>query len=147
MVFFGTGSIIIGAAPKVMVLIAGRTIQGIGGGGLEVLSEIILTDMTTLKERPLYLGFMLAAGTVLGLIVGGGFAQYVSWRWIAWINLPFFGIASVLTPPFMKLNSTKQSSKLKWARIDWLGILLFFFGTTCFVLAITWVGSIYRWTS
>ncbi len=36
----------------------------------------------------------------------------------------------------MKLKSTKQSSKLKWARIDWLGILLFF-GTTCFVLAIT----------
>ena len=150
MVFFGTGSIIIGAAPNMTVLIAGRTIQGIGGGGLEVLSEIILTDMTTLKERPLYLGilgFVLAAGTVLGPVVGGGFAQYVSWRWIAWINLPFLGIALLLTPSFMKLKSPKQSFKLKWARIDWLGILFFFFGTTCFIIAITWGGSVYPWTS
>ncbi len=51
MVFFGTGSIIIGAVPKMMVLIAGRTIQGIGGGGLEVLSEIIRVKELTLGKE------------------------------------------------------------------------------------------------
>jgi len=148
--FFGAGSILMGAAPNMTTVIAGRTIQGVGGGGLDVLSDIILTDMTTLKERPFYLGileFVLAAGTVLGPVVGGGFAEYVSWRWTAWINLPFLVIAIVLTPLFMKLKPTEQKFKAKWARIDWLGILLFFLGTTCLILGITCGGSIYAWNS
>lgn len=131
-------------------VITGRTIQGIGGGGLDVLSDIILTDMTTLKERPKYLGilgFVLAAGTVLGPVVGGAFSEYVSWRWTAWINLPFLVIALVLIPLFMKLKPTEGSFKEKWARIDWIGILFFFIGVTAFIIGITWGGSIYPWTS
>ena len=131
-------------------MIAGRTIQGVGGGGLDCLSDIILTDMTTLKERPKYLGilsFVLAAGTVLGPVVGGGFAEYVSWRWTAWINLPFLAIALVLIPLFMKLKPIEGKFKDKWDRIDWGGILLFFLGTTLFVIGITWGGTIYKWTS
>ena len=83
--FFGVGSIVVACAKSMEILILGRTVQGIGGGGLEALSEIILTDLTTLKERPLYIGimgFIWAAGAVLGPIVGGAFAEYVSWRWI-----------------------------------------------------------------
>ena len=139
-----------GAAPNMTTVIAGRTIQGIGGGGLDVLSDIILTDMTTLKERPKYLGilgFVLAAGTVLGPVVGGAFSEYVSWRWTAWINLPFLVISLVLIPLFMKLKPTEGTFKSKWARIDWIGIILFFIGVTAFIIGITWGGSIYAWTS
>jgi MFS family permease len=73
-----------------IVLITSWTIQGIGGGGLEALAEIILTDITTLVERPLYvgiLGFVWAAGSAFGPLISGMFAEYSSWRWIAWINL------------------------------------------------------------
>lgn len=150
MIFFATGSIIIGSAPDMNVLIAGRTIQGMGAGGLETLCEIILTDMTTLKERPFWLGvlgFVYAAGTVLGPVVGGAFSEFVSWRWIAWINLPFIGIAMVLIPIFLKLRATQQSFKEKFARIDWIGILLFILGLTLLTLAVTWGGTLYPWDS
>ena len=67
------------------VLIVGRVLQGLGAGGLDVLNEIILADITTLKERPLYLGLFaipMLGGTVLGPIMGGLFAEYVTWRWM-----------------------------------------------------------------
>ena len=53
---FFTGSIVFAVAESMPVLITGRILQGLGGGGLDVLSEIILADITSLKERPLYLG-------------------------------------------------------------------------------------------
>lgn len=139
-----------GAAKNMTVLIIGRTIQGIGGGGLEALVEIILTDMTTLKERPLWvglLGFVWAGGSVSGPIVGGAFSQYVSWRWIAWINLPLIAVAIVLIPPFLKLQTLTQPLKVKLKEVDWLGISLFLAGMTLFVLGITWGGALYSWQS
>ena len=132
------------------VLILGRTVQGIGGGGLEALCEIILTDMTTLKERALWigiLGFVWAAGSVLGPLVGGVFSEYVTWRWIAWINLPLLGIAVVLIPPFLTLRPIKLSMKEKLRQLDYIGILLFISGMTSFVIAITWGGVLFPWAS
>lgn len=65
--------------------------QGLGAGGLGVLGEVILVDMTMLKERPLYLGLFslpMAGGGVCGPIIGAAFGEYVDWRWIGWMNLP-----------------------------------------------------------
>lgn len=132
------------------ILILGRTIQGVGGGGLEALCQIILTDMTTLKERPLWIGvleFVWAAGSVMGPLVGGVFSQYVSWRWIAWINLPLLGVAIVLIPPFLTLQSIKQSTKAKLRQLDWIGMPTFITGMTSFMLSITWGGVLFSWTS
>lgn len=150
LLFFGLGAIVFGSAKNMTVLIIGRTFQGIGGGGLEALVEIILTDMTTLKERPLWvglLGFVWAAGSVSGPLVGGAFSQYVSWRWIAWINLPLIAVAIVLIPPFLKLQTLTQPLKAKLKAVDWLGISLFLTGMTSFVLGITWGGTLYSWKS
>ena len=132
------------------ILILGRTIQGIGGGGLEALCQIILTDMTTLKERPLWIGileFVWAAGSVLGPLIGGVFSQYVTWRWIAWINLPLLGVAIVLIPPFLTLQSIKLSMKAKLRQLDWIGIPTFIIGMTSFMLSITWGGVLFSWAS
>lgn len=148
--FFGLGAIVFGAAKNMTVLIIGRAFQGIGGGGLEALVEIILTDITTLKERPLWLGllgFAWAAGSVSGPIVGGAFSQYVTWRWIAWINLPLIAVAMALIPPFLKLRTLTQPFKDKLRSLDWLGIFLFLAGMTSFTLAITWGGALYPWSS
>lgn len=132
------------------ILILGRTIQGMGGGGIEALCEIILTDMTTLRERALWiglLGFVWAAGSVLGPLVGGAFSEYVSWRWVAWINLPLIGISVVLIPPFLTLNTIRLSMKQKLKQLDYIGILLFIAGMTIFVIALTWGGVLYPWKS
>lgn len=100
---FGIGAALVGAAPSINVLIVGRVIQGIGGGGLDVLVEMIVTDMTTLMERAFYIGLLnvpTALGSMLGPVIGGAFTTYVSWRWVAWINLVCFG--------GMNMNTGKQ---------------------------------------
>lgn len=63
------------------VLIVGRVLQGLGGGGLDVLSEVIVADITTLQERAVYIGLLslpMAAGCITGPILGAVFSEYVT---------------------------------------------------------------------
>lgn len=78
MVFFTVGSIVAAVAKNFTVLIIGRTLQGVGGGGVVALNEILITDLIPLRERGKWLGVLnsvWALGTVAGPIVGGGLAQ------------------------------------------------------------------------
>ncbi|KAI2479338.1 TRI12 domain containing protein [Pyrenophora tritici-repentis] len=132
------------------VVVAGRVLQGLGGGGLDVLSEIIVTDMTTLQERSLYLGLMAiptALGSVLGPTVGGVFSSLVSWRWIGWINLPLLGISFPLTVVFLKLRSLQHSPLSELRRLDWTGVFLFTAWIILFALPLSWAGNLYAWDS
>jgi MFS family permease len=131
-------------------VIAGRVLQGLGGGGLDVLSEIIITDMTTLQERSLYLGLMAiptALGSVLGPTVGGVFCSLVSWRWIGWINLPLLGISFPLTVVFLRLRAPQGSPMSELQRLDWTGVFLFTTGIILFALPMSWAGNLYAWNS
>lgn len=74
---FSIGCIIFAVAKGMAVLILGRALQGIGAGGLDVLTDIILTDITTMKERPLYIGLFtipMALGSICGPLVGAAFS-------------------------------------------------------------------------
>lgn len=147
---FTIGLIIFGTAKSSSVVILGRTIQGIGGGGLEVLSEVILTDITTLKERPLYLGIMSlfwAGAAVAGPPIGGALAEYLSWRWLAWILLPLMGLSLVLIPPFLTLQQDTSSAIQKAKRVDWAGIALFICASTLILFPITAGGQLFPWQS
>jgi len=147
---FTVGSIVFATAEGMGVLILGRVLQGIGAGGLDVLNEIILADITTLKERPLYIGLLsipIAGGTILGPIIGGLLAQYASWRWIGWINLPLSALGFLLVFFFLKLKAIPQSMHERFARVDWIGISLFSIGCTLFTLPLTWAGAMYPWSS
>ncbi|TGZ76359.1 MFS general substrate transporter [Ascodesmis nigricans] len=148
LVFFTAGSIIGGVANNFTVLLIGRSIQGVGGGGLIALTEIIITDVVPLRERGKYFGFlssMWALGSVCGPLMGGGFAENVSWRWILYINLPFCGIAFILIPLFLNLKQRLESTREKIARIDWVGTFLFVASTTAVLIPITWGGVMYEW--
>ncbi|KAI1324246.1 MFS general substrate transporter [Xylariaceae sp. FL0255] len=84
--FYFIGSIIFATGPSIGAVIAGRLVQGFGGGGLDVLNEVLICDITSLKERPLWIGLMaipLAVGTILGPILGAAFTQYASWRYVS----------------------------------------------------------------
>ena len=118
---FVIGSIVLAIAKDMAVLIVGRILQGLGAGGLDVLNEIILADITTLNERPLYLGMLaipMAGGSVLGPIMGGLFSEYAGWRWIGWVNLPISALGFVLVFFFMKLQSIDESFREKILRLD-----------------------------
>ncbi|KAL0940066.1 uncharacterized protein CTRU02_206676 [Colletotrichum truncatum] len=148
--FFFAGSIVFSLARNMGGVIAGRVLQGLGGGGLDVLSEIIVTDMTTLKERSMYLGLMAiptALGSILGPTVGGLFSSLVTWRWLGWINLPFLGISFTLTVFFLRLRPLEHSRLSQLRQLDWVGMPLFTAGTVLFSLPLSWAGNLYDWGS
>jgi MFS family permease len=149
-IWFVLGSIIFAIAKSMPVLIVGRIVQGIGAGGLDVLGEIILVDMTTLKERPLYLGLFaipMAGGVILGPIIGALCTQYAGWRWLGWINLPISAFNLALIVVFMRLKPIEGKLRAKLLRVDWLGMALFAIGCTAFASPLSWAGSMYPWRS
>ncbi|OAA43725.1 Major facilitator superfamily domain, general substrate transporter [Metarhizium rileyi] len=149
-IVFIAGSIVFAVADSMGVLILGRVLQGLGGGGLDVLGEVVLADITSLKERPLYLGLFsipMAGGAICGPIVGAALAQNVGWRWIGWINLPLGVCGLLLFIFFLRLKPIETTLSSKLARLDWIGMLLFVIGSALFSLPLSWAGSLYPWAS
>lgn len=148
--FFLVGSIVFATANSMVVVIVGRLLQGLGGGGLDVLNEILIVDITTLKERPLYIGLMaapMALGTIAGPIIGAALSEHVSWRWIGWINVPLLGVDIVLAALFLRLKALEEPLPARFARLDWIGSLMFTIGAAAFVLPLSWAGNLYPWAA
>ncbi|KAI9764988.1 MAG: hypothetical protein M1840_007910 [Geoglossum simile] len=146
---FTAGAIVAGLAHNFTVLLVGRVIQGVGAGGVISLTEVIVTDLVPLRERGKWFGFISgvwAFGSVTGPVVGGAFAQKVSWRWIFWINMPFAGIAFVMIPLFLSLKYKTGNFLEKLKRVDWLGSFIFIGSTTSFLIPVTWGGVMYPWS-
>ncbi|KAL8802998.1 MAG: hypothetical protein Q9200_006387 [Gallowayella weberi] len=149
LVFFAVGVVVAAVARGFTVLLIGRSLQGVGGGSLCALTEIVVADLVPLRLRGQWFGLisaMWALGSVSGPIIGGAFAQG-EWRWIFWINLPFIAIAFVFVPLFLRLAFKPSSFAAQLARVDWFGSVLFTASTTSFLIPITWGGVSYPWTS
>ncbi|KAG9075251.1 hypothetical protein FS749_013098 [Ceratobasidium sp. UAMH 11750] len=149
LLIFAVGAAICGAAQSMNMLIAGRTIQGIGGGGILTLTDIIVADLVPLAERGPYLGIVgsvWAVASAIGPPIGGAFAES-DWRWLFYMNLPLAGIAIALVLAFLRLNTPKDTFKHKIARIDWIGNFLVIGSTASTILALTWAGARYPWSS
>lgn len=143
---FTLGSILCAAAPSMVVLVIGRAVQGLGGGGLISLVQTVIGDVVPPRERGRYMGWISlvwATASVSGPIVGGVFAQHLHWSLIFWINLPLAAIAMVMVHRSMRrLPDTHRPQKL-----DLLGALLIVGGTVALLLALTWGGNRMPWTS
>ncbi|KAJ5415184.1 Major facilitator superfamily domain general substrate transporter [Penicillium sp. CMV-2018d] len=149
---FFIGSIVFAIAQNMNTIIVARVLQGLGGGGLDLLAMVILADMTTLEERSKYLGLMAipsAIGNIMGPVIGALFSTYVTWRWIGWINLPLLGIAIPLVFFFLKLRPVPLDATLasNLKRLDWIGMALVIIGVTIFVIPLSWAGSLFPWAS
>ncbi|KAI1138457.1 major facilitator superfamily domain-containing protein [Hypoxylon sp. FL0543] len=148
MVFFGAGSIAFALARDMATLIAGRALQGFGGGGIDVLAEIILADITTLEERSLWLGLMgipIAVGNIMGPIISALFTSYVTWRWLGWLNLPVLGVSLPLIIVFLRTKAVDPDvpKRTKLQRMDWVGMTVSVVGILALVLPVSWAGSLY----
>ncbi|MFF5626893.1 MDR family MFS transporter [Microbacterium sp. NPDC012755] len=142
---FLIGSIIGGAAQDMTWLIVGRTVQGIGGGGLMILSQAIIADVVPVRERSKYMGIMGAVfgiSSVAGPLLGGWFTESVGWRWAFWINIPLGLVAIALAVVFLKLP--KHNAKV---RFDLLGTLTMAVAVTAIILVASWGGTEYEWNS
>jgi MFS family permease len=154
-VLFAVGSAICGAATSMGMLIGGRVIQGIGGGGIPVMAELIVSDLVDIEQRPSYLGLLLAIaalGTVVGPPIGGAIITGTTWRWIFYINLPLSGAALVLLAFVLSARALPQRhvpSKFlgKLGRVDWVGNVLFGASTTSLLLGLIMGGNDFAWQS
>jgi len=132
------------------MMLVGRSIQGTGGGGIIALTEILITDMVPLRERGNYfalISIVWAIGSVAGPLVGGALAQAGAWRWIFYLNLPIVAIGFAGIIAFLKLEGRTRSLKQKLREIDYLGSVIFLASSTSFLIAITWGGVMYAWSS
>ncbi|KAJ5085231.1 hypothetical protein N7532_010002 [Penicillium argentinense] len=148
--FFCIGAIVSAVAKNFTQMLVGRSIQGVGGGGIIALAEIVITDLVPLRYRGQYFGIlsgMWSIGSVTGPILGGGFAQNVSWRWVFYINFPFIGIGTALVVLFLTLRLAPSSLLEKLRRIDYTGTLLFVGSLSSFLIPLTWGGVSYAWDS
>ncbi|KAG8851848.1 hypothetical protein FRB96_009032 [Tulasnella sp. 330] len=160
--FFTIGSAISAAAQNMNMLIAGRTLQGIGGGGILSLTEIIVADLGDIRRvspfadpSPIRFSAQVsvrvsyrvwAIASAVGPPIGGVFAEH-NWRWLFYLNLPLAAIAIVLVFSFLHLKAPEGNFKAQMKRMDWIGNGLVVGGTTSLVIALAWAGVQYSWTS
>lgn len=145
---FVASSVIGGLATNIWWLVVARVIQGIGGGGLMILSQAAIADVVPARERGKYMGIMggvFAISSVAGPLLGGWITDGPGWRWAFWMNIPLGALAILATCLFLHLPQRPQTSEK--ARIDYTGMALLAGATTAIVLMCTWGGTTYAWTS
>ena len=143
--FFLVGSMLCGVASSMPMLVASRTLQGIGGGAVMVTSMAVIGEVIPLRDRGRYqgaLGAVFGVTTVVGPLLGGFFTDHLSWRWAFWINVP---VAVVVL--FVAASTIPALARTGRAVIDYAGIALVGLGATGLTLATSWGGSTYAWSS
>lgn len=146
---FTIGSAGSGFAQSFGELIAWRAVQGLGGGGLMILSQAIIADIVPARERGKYMGPMGALfgiSAVIGPLLGGWFTEGPGWRWAFWINIPV-GILAITVAWFALRLPTHADPN----PFDYLGAGLIVLATSGIVLVTSWeslvgAGSGYDWS-
>jgi MFS family permease len=146
LLIFAAGSIICALAPNLWVLIGGRAVQGLGGGGLAAIALTVIGDVVAPRERARYQGYISgvwATASFAGPVLGGVIAERLHWSVIFWLNLPLVALAFLVVSKPLKLlpRPGKRHS------IDWLGAGWMVAGTVCVLLILTWGGTEYPWLS
>ncbi|KAK7959292.1 major facilitator superfamily transporter [Apiospora aurea] len=150
LVMFTAGTVLCSTATGIPVMLAGRSVQGVGGGGIQVLSGVIMTDIVPLRHRPKWYGAVLAAwalGTCVGPIIGGAIAQNTTWRWVFYLMFPICAYGLIAVPLLLRLKPRTESLSQKLKRVDWVGMVLFMGSATSFLVAICWGGTQQPWDS
>ncbi|ALJ21207.1 MDR family MFS transporter [Microbacterium sp. No. 7] len=144
---FAIGSLIGALAQDMETVIVGRAVQGLGGGGLVLLSQAAVADVVPARERGRYagiLGGVFAAASVGGPLLGGWFAEGPGWRWAFWINVPLSVIAAVGVIVLLRLP---VPSRPEGTRLDFGGMLLMAVVATVVSLIASWGGTALAWAS
>ena len=140
------GSLVCALAPNMYVLILGRVLHGLGGGGLTSTGMVVLGDIAAPKDRGKYYGYFSATYTTAGAcgpVFGGFLSEYFHWSVIFWINIPMGIVALALALTLLKrLPRHERPHKL-----DFLGAFLIMAASVSFMLALSMGGVHHPWTS
>lgn len=144
-VVFFLGSVMCALAPSMTMLVIARAVQGVGSGGIQAMSFVVIADIVSPRDRGRYVGAFTsiwAVTSVAGPLVGGVIVASLSWRWIFLVNLPVGLVALVMIQKYLHLPTIRRDTK-----IDTLGATLLTGGVASMILTISWVSEEYGWTS
>src|SRR5262247_128096 len=143
---FVLGSAVCALAPSMVLLVLGRGLQGLGGGGILPVAQSILADVIAPRARgrwQAYMGSVWVSAGALGPVLGGVLSEHFHWSLVFWVNLPL-GIAAALMT-HRRLRGLPRHDRPH--RIDLLGAALMMAAAIPLLLALTWGGARYAWTS
>ncbi|MEX5502611.1 MDR family MFS transporter [Pseudomonas putida] len=141
---FTLASIACALAQDMQQLVLARVLQGIGAGGMVSVSQAIIGDFVPPRERGRYQGYfssMYAVASVAGPVLGGWLTEYLSWRWVFWINLPL-GLVALWA---IHRALAGMPAQRREAQVDYLGAVLLILGLGSLLLGITLVGQGHAW--
>jgi MFS family permease len=126
-------------------LIVFRALEGVGGGGLIVITIAVIGDLIPPRERGRYQGFfgaVFGVATIVGPLVGGFFVDHLTWRWIFFINLPTGILAMIVIAAVLPAAATRRRHA-----IDYAGVILLTAGLSAIILFTGLGGTTFPWTS
>ncbi|KAJ1675686.1 hypothetical protein EV182_000779 [Spiromyces aspiralis] len=138
------------AAKSMAWLIIARGLTGVGGAGIMTMAVVIAGDITDLKSRGKYLACFSLAWAVassIGPLIGGTFADKVTWRWCFYINLPTGAVTAVTSLLFILIPVERETWLEKLKRVDFLGSFIMVASLILILLALSWGGKTYAWNS
>ena len=142
---FVLASVLCGIAQDVPQLVGARALQGLFGGSLMTLTQAIIADVVAPRQRGRYQGYIgavFAFSSVAGPLMGGFFADHLTWRWIFFVNIPVGLAALLVSQRYLHIRQELRSRD-----IDWAGASLLTIGITALLLVSVWGGSLFAWTS
>ncbi|MFE5777364.1 MDR family MFS transporter [Brachybacterium sp. NPDC056505] len=142
---FMVGSILAGMSTNFWFLVFARAVQGLGMGTLMPLSQTIIGDIIPPRQRGKYQGLMGAVfgvSSVVGPLIGGSITDSFGWRWLFYLTLPIGILAFIFIFKFLHLEHTAKSGK-----VDMLGMITLTPALVVGLLATTWGGTSYEWSS
>lgn len=143
---FALGSVLCALSWSMPALIAFRAIQGLGAGAVLPMAQTIAGDIYTVAERAKAQGYLASVwgmSAVVGPAVGGVFADFASWRWIFWINVPL----CALTAWVLLRNYREERPDRARPRVDWAGAITLASGAALLILGLLEGGQAWAWTS
>ena len=143
---FALGSLACGVAQSLPQLLAARVLQGLGGGGLMVLSQALIGELVPPRERARFQGYfatVFTAASIGGPVIGGIVVSHTSWRWLFLANLP---LAVFAAWRLLRLPRGDRHAKPE-QRSDVLGHILFAIGAVSALFWFTSVGHRFPWNS
>lgn len=144
-VVFAIGSALSGVAPNFWFLVFARFVQGAGMGFIMPLSQAIIGDIISPRDRGKYQGMMGASfglASIVGPAAGGFITDHFTWRWLFFVNLPFAALTLLVVAYYMHVPNERRKHA-----IDVWGSVTLSLGITSLLLATVWGGAQYAWTS
>jgi EmrB/QacA subfamily drug resistance transporter len=142
---FLLGSVLCGVAWSMPALIVARAVQGIGAGAIQPMSMTMIGDLYTVQERARVQGYVASVwgvSSVVGPTLGGVFSEYLSWRWIFFVNLPLGALAA-----WMFARSFTEQVVRRRHRIDYAGTVLLTTGCSLVIFGLLEGGVQWAWGS